>query len=67
MTEKMIRIRVTGEPAISRPTTEIVELPASQFAGLTPEDRERAIERAAEDATLSMFTWGYEELADGES
>jgi hypothetical protein len=66
MTKKMIRLSVTGEPSIHRPETVIVELPESQFKDMNPDAREKALFDAAEEATQSMFTWGYEVLGDGE-
>jgi hypothetical protein len=62
MSEKVIRIEVTVEPRVTKPTKVIVEVPVSELTWLTPEAREETLFTYAENTANEMLPWGWEEL-----
>ncbi|MCW2929882.1 MAG: hypothetical protein JWM19_844 [Actinomycetia bacterium] len=57
------RIAVTIEPpARNGSYTEILEVPGAEMAGLSPQEREKYLTKAAEDYVNQECSWGWEEV-----
>lgn len=57
------RIAVTIEPpARNSSYTEILDVPGTEFAGLSPRERDRYLTRVAEDYVNQECSWGWGEV-----
>jgi len=62
MSEKVIRIEVTVEPRVYKPTTYVVEVPASELEGKSAQERDAILQGYAKDCANEVLPWGWEEL-----